>query len=143
MHIFSFAASVFLGAVVAATTAFAAPPATALQTDAIRNQQAQITAGLDARMGAYRDLPAATRKQLLFQQARVLELIEGKQSTDDLDDVKKAELFTALDSIDAVVSKANDERVVCELRKKLGSNHKERVCRPAGQIRAEREAVRN
>lgn len=136
MRIFSFAASVFLGVVVAATTAYANPPATALQADAIRSQQLQIKASLEARAGTYKDLPAATREQLFSHQARVLELIDGKQSTDDLDDVKKAELFAALDSIDAMVSKANRERVVCELVRKLGSNQKERVCRPAGQARA-------
>lgn len=136
MRIFRFATSVFLGVVVATTAAYANPPATALQADAIRSQQAQIKAGLDGRRGAYKDMPGTTREQLLSHQARVLELIDGKQSTDDLDDVKKAELFAALDSIDAVVSKANNERVVCELVRKLGSNHKERVCRPAGQAHA-------
>lgn len=45
LRIFSFAAAAFLGMVVAATTAFANPPATALQADAIRSQQLQIKAG--------------------------------------------------------------------------------------------------
>lgn len=143
MRIATIAATMALGLLLAATTAFATPPATALQTDVIRSQQAQIKAGLDARTGAYKDLPAPARAQLLSEQAWVLGLIEGKQSTDDLDDAKKGELFAALGSIDAMVSKANDDRMVCQLQKTLGSNRKERVCRTAGQIRAEREAVRD
>ena len=143
MRIFSFAALVFLGVAVVATTASATTPATALQMDVIRSQQAQIKAGIDARTGAYKDLPAPAREQLLSKQATVLGLIEGKQSTNDLDDAKKGELFAALGSIDAMVSKANDDRLVCQLQKTLGSNRKERVCRTAGQIRAEREAVRD
>ena len=143
MRIFTFAASVFLIVAVAATTASATPPATALQTDAIRSQQAQIKAGIEARTGAYKDLPARTREQLLAQQALVLGLVEGRQTTADLDAAQQGELFAALESIDAMVNKANDERLVCELVKTLGSNRKERVCRTAGQVRAEHEATRD
>lgn len=141
MRIFKFAAAMLL--VVAAFTASAAQPATPLQTDAISGEQAQIKAGIDARTGAFKDLPATTREQLLAQQAIVLRLIEGRQTTDELDSSQKAELFTAIDAIEVMVSKANDDRLVCELVKTLGSNRKERVCRTLGQIRAEREAVRN
>ena len=143
MRMFSFAATVFLGLLVAASTASATPPARPLQTDTIRSQQAQIKAGVVARTGAYKDLPASTREQLLAQQAIVLGLIEGKQTTGDLDASQKSELFAALDAIDTMVNKASDERMVCQLRKTLGSNRNERVCRTAGQIREEREAVRN
>ena len=148
MRMYRFAATVFLGLVVAVTTASATPPATPLQTDTIRtdtirSQQAQIKAGVVARTGAYKDLPASTREQLLAQQAIVLGLIEGKQTTGDLDASQKSELFAALDAIDTMVNKASDERMVCQLRKTLGSNRNERVCRTAGQIREEREAVRN
>jgi len=143
MRIFSFAATVVLGLVLAASAAAATPPATPLQTDVIHSQQAQIKAGVEARTGAFKDLPARTREQLLSRQAIALGLIEGKQTTDDLDTSQKSELFAALDSIDAMVNKANDDRMVCQLVKTLGSNRKERVCRTAGQIRAEREAMRN
>ena len=143
MRIFSFAATVVLGLALAASAAAATPPATPLQTDAIRSQQVQIKADVEARTGAFKDLPARTREQLLSRQAIVLGLIEGKQTTDDLDASQKSELFAALDAIDTMVSMANDQRMVCELRKTLGSNRKERVCRTAGQIRAERESMRN
>ena len=143
MRRYSFAATVFLGWAMAAVTASATPSAQPLRTDAIRSQQAQIKAGVVARTGAYKDLPASTREQLLAQQAIVLGLIEGKQTTDDLDASQKSALFAALDAIDSMVSKANDERMVCQLRKMLGSNRNERVCRTAGQIREEREALRH
>lgn len=139
MRIVNFAAAAVLGLVLVASTAGAAQP---MQADAIRSQQAQIKAGVDARSGAFKDLPAATRAQLLSDQAVVLGLIEGRTSTDELDAEQKGQLVAALESIDAIVTKANDERQVCELRKTLGSNHKERVCRTAKQIREEREAAR-
>ena len=142
MRIVNFAASVFLGAVMAASAAHASDNAKPLQTDAIRSEQAKIKAGVDSRSGGYKELPAATREQLLAHQAQVLVLIEGKKSTAELDDSQKGELFAALESIDAIVTKANDERMVCELHKTLGSNKKERVCRSVKQIRNEREAAR-
>ena len=90
-----------------------------------------------------KDLPASTREQLLAQQVIVLGLIEGKQSTGDLDASQKSEMFAALDAIATMVNKASDERMVCQMRKTLGSNRNERVCRTAGQIREERETVRH
>ena len=142
MRIFRFTTSLLLG-VASATTAFAATPQAVLQTDEIRTEQVQIKAGLDSRKGAYKDLPSAASARLLSGQARVLELIEGKQSTDELDDAARAELFAALASIDAIVDDANDARQVCQQVKTLGSNRKERVCRTAGQMRAQREAARD
>jgi len=133
---------VFLGWAMAAVTASATPSAQPLRTDAIRSQQAQIRAGVEARTGAFTDLPASTRAQLLAQQALVLGLIEGKQTTADLDASTRSELFIALDAIDTMVNKASDERMVCQLHKTLGSNRKERVCSTARQIREAREAVR-
>jgi len=141
MPISKFAAAMLL--VMAASTASAAPPVTPLPTDAIRGEQAQITSGIEARSGAFKDLPASTREQLLAQQATVLRLIEGKQTTGELDASQQGELFTALESIETMVSKANDDRVVCESVRTLGSHRKERVCRTAGQIRKQREAVLN
>ncbi|MGH8077536.1 MAG: hypothetical protein ACREPE_09465 [Lysobacter sp.] len=142
MCIVKFAASVVLGMAMVASAASASQPTTPLQTETIRSQQAKIKAEVEARAGAFKDVPASTRGQLLSQQALVLGLIEGKKTTDELDAAKQSELFAALESIDAMVTKANDERRVCELRKTLGSNQKERICRTAKQVREEREAAR-
>ncbi len=138
---FSFVAALALALV--SMTAVAAVPTTPVHTDTIRGQQAQIKAGLDARKGAYRDLPANSREQLLAQQAVVMGLIKGKKTTEELSAPERSQLIAALEAIDRIVSKASDERMVCELRKILGSNHKERVCRTVAQVRAEREATRD
>ncbi len=143
MRISSFVATVFLGSLLAASTAYATLPVAPLHADAIRSQQAQIKAGIEAGKGVYKDLPAHTRAQLLAQQAVVLALIEGTQTTAELDVSQSSALFAALDSIDAMVNKANDERMVCKMSKKTGSNMKERVCLTAAQMREQEEAARS
>ena len=114
-----------------------------LQFEAIRTQQAQIRTGVESRSGRFKELPANTRSELLAKQAQLLSLMEGKQSTDELNETQKTEVFNTLEWIEAAVNNADDERMVCERRPVLGSTRKERVCKTAGQLRVEREAARD
>jgi hypothetical protein len=118
--------------------------AEALQLDAIRAEQATIRAGVEShRSGRYKELPEATRTELLARQATMLELIDGKQSGDQLTEAQRAEVTTTLAWIDAKLKEADDERMVCERRKTIGSNRRERVCMTAAQMREQREATRD
>lgn len=125
-----------------APAAYASADRKALQAESIRTQQAEIRAGVEARSGRYKDLPAGTRSELLAKQSEVLRMIDGKQSTDELDENQKVEVFNALEWIEAAINKADDERLVCERRAVLGSTRKERVCKTVAQMRDEREAAR-
>jgi len=129
---------VVLGLATATTSA-----ARALRADDIRAQQAQIAEGIQARRGAYQGLSAQDAENLLSQQSVVLGLVEGKQTTAELDASQKEALFAALDSINAAVEKLNGERKVCKLETTLGSNKKTRVCRSATQMRDQHEATQN
>lgn len=42
-----------------------------------------------------------------------------------------------------MINKSSDERMVCKMSKKVGSNMKERVCLTAAQMRAQEEAARS
>ena len=118
--------------------------AEALQLDAIRAEQATIRAGVEAHSsGRYKELTEATRTELLARQASMLELIDGKQSGDQLTEAQRTEVTTTLAWIDAKLKEADDERMVCERRKTIGSNRRERVCMTAAQMRAQREATRD
>lgn len=117
--------------------------AEALQLDAIRAKQATIRAGVEASSGRYKELPAATRTELLSRQATMLELINGKQSESDLTEEQRADVTATLAWIDAKLKEVDDDRMVCERRAILGSNRKERVCMTAAQMRAQREATRD
>lgn len=113
-----------------------------LDLDAVRAQQAEIRAGAQAASGIYENLPEAKRNELVSRQERMLSMIRGKQSADELSESQKLELLNTLEWIEATVNRAEGSRMVCEIRKVIGSNRRERVCRTAAQMRAEREYAR-
>lgn len=135
--------ALMLGGLLAAPLAFASVDRNVLQVESIRSQQAEIRSGVEARTGRYKDLSADTRSQLLNKQGEVLRLLDGKQSTDDLNEAQKTEVFNALEWIEAAINQTDDERMVCERRPILGSTRKERVCKTVAQMRQERDSARN
>ena len=72
----------------------------------------------------------------------MLALLEGKQSTQELSEDQRDEVFNTLEWIEATVNRAESERMICERRPVLGSNRKERVCKTAAQMQADRDAAR-
>lgn len=114
-----------------------------LQFDDIRSQQAEIRAGVLAKSGRYRDLPEGTRTELLLRQTRLLSVIDGKKVADDLNQIQRTEVFNDLEWIEAAINRTEDERLVCEYTRTIGSNRKQRVCRTAEQIRLEHERSRD
>jgi len=143
MRAIRFVSVVLLGLALAAPAAFASVDSRVLMLDDIRTQQTEIRDGVESRTGRYKDLSASQRSELLNKQARMLETIEGKHSTEDLNAQQKTEVFNTLEWIEAVVNNDGDERMVCERRPVLGSTRKERICKTASQWREEREAARN
>ena len=127
--------------------AFVAPAALAESAqpefEAIRAQQAEIRQGVESRTGRYKDMPANDRSQLLASQARALGILEGKQGVGDLTEDQRLQAFNALEHIEALVNKAEDERMVCEQRTTLGSNRKTRFCMTVQARREARERARD
>ncbi len=127
----------------AATFSFAAMAARqGLELQQVRDQQAEIRAGVLARSGPYKDMPDNTRMELLDKQNRLLSLIEGKQDAAELNENQRTEAFNLLEWIEGAVNKAGDERMVCERTRKTGSNRTVRVCRTERQWREARERAR-
>ena len=143
MRAFRLISAAVLGLVLLAPAAFASVDSRVLMLDDIRSQQREIRVGVEDRTGPYKDLSSTQRSELLAKQAQMLRTIEGKQSTAELNDVQKTEVFNTLEWIEAVVNNDDDERMVCERRAILGSTRKERVCKTQAQWREEREAARN
>lgn len=142
MRALRFVPAVVLGLALAAP-AFASVDSRVLMLDDIRTQQYEIRDGVEARTGRYKDLSASQRSELLNKQARMLQTIDGKRSTEELNDQQKTEVFNTLEWIEAVVNNQDDERMICERRPVLGSTRKERICKTAAQWREQREAARN
>jgi hypothetical protein len=143
MRALRFVSAVVLSLALVAPAAFASVDSRVLMLDDIRAQQNEIRDGVEAGTGRYKALSASQRSELLSKQARMLQTIEGKHSTEDLNDQQKTEVFNTLEWIEAVVNNDGEDRMVCERRPVLGSTRKERICKPASQWREEREAARN
>jgi len=143
MRAIRFVSAIVLGLALFAPAAFASVDSRVLMLDDIRTQQNEIRDGVEAGTGRYKDLSASQRSELLSKQARMLQTIEGKHSTEDLNAQQKTEVFNTLEWIEAVVNNDGEDRMVCERRPVLGSTRKERVCKTASQWREEREAARN
>ena len=131
-----------LSLLLASTAAFASVDRSVLLIDDIRTQQAEIRDDVEARKAPYDDLSASDRNELLQKQSRMLNMLDGKHSTDELNEQQKTEVFNTLEWIKSVANNSGDERMVCERRAVLGSNRKERVCKTAAQWSEEREAAR-
>lgn len=107
----------------------------------IRSAQDGIKQAIERKEGAYKDLSAAERQAILDQQQVLYRVLEGKDSIDKLNEPQKIEIANALESINALVSNAEDSRKVCERVKVIGSNRPQNVCMTVGQRRRLRESV--
>ncbi len=131
----------FLGATLALSlSATAASEGIALQP--IRDQQAEIRAGVMARTGPYAKLDDTKRHELLDRQTRMLAIIEGKQNAGELTERDRTEVFNTLEWIEGMVNNTDDERVVCERTRKTGSNRLVRTCRTEREWQEARERAR-
>ena len=114
-----------------------------LNLDAVRSQQAEIRLGVQSRTGIYKELSAGDREVLLRQQTQLLGVMGDRENAHELTEARRIELFNSLELIEALVNKAEDERMICEYRATIGSNRKQRDCRTVAQRREQREATRN
>lgn len=74
--------SVVLTALCATATAFAAPPATPFDAQAVLEQQKTIRADVDAGKGAYGKLNPATRQEVRERQDKLSKLLENRRYED-------------------------------------------------------------
>lgn len=110
-----------------------------VMTAEIVAQQKAIRAEMDARSGRFADMPAVKRRQVEVDQERLLRLIEGKESVRAMTPATRVEVSNAIDSINAAIADTDDERMVCERVKKVGSNFVTRECKTVAQRTRERE----
>ncbi len=107
----------------------------------IRTQQLEIRERVQTAKGPYKDMTPAERAEIVRRQDELLALIEGKQSLDDLNDPDKVAAFNALEWIKARITDSEDQRVICERARPVGSNRVERICASVAERRANQEAA--
>jgi hypothetical protein len=108
------------------------------QTLTIRDivtQQTQLRSQVIAGKGPFKDMSKADRKTLAERQDRVLQMLGGNQTFEDMPPDQRTVVFNDLEWIKAAVTKAEDERMVCEYTRTVGSNRMVSVCMTAGERR--------
>lgn len=109
----------------------------------IVTQQTQLRAQVSAGKGAFKDLNKSERQALVERQDRVLQMLGGAQTLDDMPPDQRTVVFNDLEWIKAAVTKAEDERMVCEYTRSVGSNRLTSVCMTAKAQREYRENTQN
>lgn len=112
-----------------------------LDAGKIREQQAQIRADAEARRGRYEHLSEQTRQELFAKQDVVDRLTRGLTATTELPEVQRIELFNSLESISAIINRAEDDRLICERVRPVGSNRPTTFCQTVAERRRHREAM--
>lgn len=107
----------------------------------IHAQQVQLRQEALAGQGRFKDLGAAEREALVAKQDRFLALTMGRQSLDELSMDDRMSAINTLEAINATITRAEDERLVCERIKQVGSHRPTRVCRTVAELREARQAA--
>lgn len=117
-----------------------APPQPTLQQ--IVEQQTQLRTQIAAGRGAFKDMHQGDRERLLKQQERLLQLLDGHRNFDELRVEQRVEVFNHLQSVNAAVTQAEDERQICERTRLAGSHRFTTVCMTGREYREHKENAR-
>ncbi len=122
------------------SSAFAADVISIDSTPAqIRTVQGELRQAIERKSGNYSHFNDDERKTIFARQDEVLSLIDGKQDIAELGPDGRIALANALEAVKASVARAEDNRMICERIKPLGSNRPENKCISVGQRRRMRE----
>jgi hypothetical protein len=87
--------------------------------------------GFVGQQGAFKDVPAGEREAIVRKQDRIIALLQGRASIDELSQDERTGLFNHLESVKAAVVDTEDDRQVCKRRPVVGSNRPRAVCTTA------------
>jgi hypothetical protein len=127
------------GAAFAADTQPATTPASSQQApETVADILAQhgLRERLERRSGEYAHFDDAAVRKMEQAQDRVFAMLSGVNSLDQLNPTQKVELSNALDEVKAVLTDNENNRLVCHIERKIGSNMMQRRCETV----ADREA---
>ena len=105
----------------------------------IIQQQTAIRAQVLSGKGAFKDMDASARNNLLKHQEIVFDLLKDKESTTQLSETDQVRVSNSISSIVAAITNAEDNRMVCRREKPTGSNRIETNCKTVAERRIERE----
>ena len=105
----------------------------------IRAAQADLRKAIERKSGNYSHFTDAERKAIFAKQDELTVLVDGKNTIDELGPDGKIEVANALEAVNALVNRAEDNRLICERVKPLGSNRPQNKCMSVGERRRLRD----
>ncbi len=105
----------------------------------IRAAQADLRKAIERKSGSYSHFTDAERKAIFAKQDELTVLVDGKNTIDELGPDGKIEVANALEAVNALVNRAEDNRLICERVKPLGSNRPQNKCMSVGERRRLRD----
>ena len=121
----------------------AAAPKVSTNAPEIIQQQTALRAEVLSGKGAFKDMDASARNDLLRNQEILFDLLKDKELTTQLSETDQVRVSNSISSIVALVNNAEDDRMICRREKMTGSHRPETICKTVAQRRVEREEARN
>ena len=109
----------------------------------IVEQQTRLRSEVLSGKGAFKEMDASVRSELLRNQEVVIDLLKDKDLTTQLSEADQLRVSNSISSIIAAVKNAEDDRMVCRREKMTGSHRPETICKTVAQRRMEREQARD
>lgn len=134
----------FSAALIAASLlSFSASAKDAIEIDStpaeIRAAQSDLRKSIERKSGGYSHFTDAERKAIFSKQDELHVLVDGKNTIDELGPDGKIAVANALEAVNALVNRAEDNRLICERVKPLGSNRPQNKCITVGERRRMRD----
>jgi hypothetical protein len=107
----------------------------------IVTQQTRLREQAVAGKGAFKDMKRPDRAALIERQDRVIATLGATESLDEMSPQARTDVFNDLEWIKAMVTKAEEERIICEYTRAVGSNRAVSVCMTAREHREYREGA--
>ena len=101
-------------------------------------EQQALRADIQAGTGRFGKMSQRKREDLLSRQAKLLALLDGKRTTDDLPIEQRVEAFNALEWIKGEINDSAGEAAICRRERGIGSHRATTKCTTV----AEREEAR-
>ncbi len=111
--------------------------------EAFTTQRDAIVADLEAGE-RYSEIKNVDRETVLSLLARMQGIIDAAPTVDALDEAQRVELFNAQERVNTLLTQAaDDSRLLCEQRSRMGSHRRTTNCETVAQRRARREEDQN
>lgn len=107
----------------------------------IRADQLRLQALVSGKKGVFAELSEDARAGLIARQQRIAALIGTHATVDELAPADRLKLFNEIETVKAAVTRAEDDRKICERTRTVGTNRFQMVCSTVGERRAQREGA--